>query len=189
MMYNAKYYQTGNYVGYLQRHEKYKNTADEIKRLIKEPVIDFGCAVGFLTLAFQELGVKVQGYDISPWPIQYGRETLGINDITDKWHECKDDYKTLIALDVFEHMELEDIKCVLEEVSAEVILVRIPVADRIGEAFFLEIARRDVTHITCLTKEQWEEVFLECGYDLLRILDFKTIWDAKGVLSRFYVKN
>jgi hypothetical protein len=187
--FDFEYYQTGNYVGYLQRYEKYKNTANEIKELIKKPVIDFGCAVGFLVSAFQELDIEIQGYDISSWPIQYGREMLGINNITDQWHECNEVYKTLIALDVFEHMLLKDIRCVLEAVEPEIILARIPIADKVGEEFFLEVARRDNTHITCLTKSQWEEFFSKYGYKLCQVLNLKTIWDSKGVLSRIYVKN
>ena len=188
-MYEGEYYWTGNYEDYLQRYQKYRNTANEIKHLIKGPVLDYGCAVGFMAMALQELGIEVQGYDLSPWPIQYGKNTLHADNITDVWSECNDSYQTMLVLDVFEHMTLKDIDQVLSKVNAPTLMARVPVTNRVGEDFVLAISRRDDTHRICFTKGQWEDIFAMHGYKLHQILDFKTIWDSEGVLSRIYVKD
>lgn len=186
--FNADYFQTGNYADYLKRYKRYETTAFEIKELVEEPILDFGCAVGFLVLAFENLNIEIQGYDISSWAIQYGKNVLGAKNLTDQWSECQNNYNTLIALDVFEHMKLAEVATVLANVGAKRIIVRMPVANKKGEDFALDIARRDTTHQTCLSKEEWDSFFEESGYKLEKVLDFSTIWDAMGALSRSYVK-
>ena len=140
-------------------------------------------------MGLNALSVRAQGFDISSWAINYGRDILGVSNITDKWEDCPKTCGTLTALDVFEHMPLEKVRAVLSEVSAKSLLVRMPVCNADGEDFALEVSRRDKTHITCLTKTQWGDLFAEYGYRLETIIAHKTIWDAEGALCRLYVKS
>lgn len=187
MNFEQGYYQTGNYANYLQRRERYVQLAKEIEEYIEEPVIDFGCGVGFLADALQAINVKTQGYDVSEWAITYGLN-MGFKNLTKNKEELEKS-RTLVALDVFEHMELAELKNVILDIGAQLILVRIPVAKKSGGKFVLEVSNCDETHITCLTKFEWEEFFFNCGYKLKEILNCQTIWDSEGVLSRVYVKS
>lgn len=147
----------------------------DILPFLTGPVLDFGCGVGFLTLALQELGVDVCGYDISPWAVQYGRE-MGAR-VTDR---MPSGYKTLIALDVFEHMSPADIP-----LGAQRMIVRVPVCQ--GGDFVLEASRRDNTHVTRLTKGGWGRLLRD--YDCTWLFGGERIWESEGVLSRVYERR
>lgn len=186
--FDEEYYKTGNYLDYLQRVNRYKLLADDIVPFLKEPVLDFGCAVGFLVSALRKLDVNAFGYDVSEWAVNYGKGVFGLHDFLSN-EKPNASFNTLLAIDVFEHMPLDVVHDTLTEFDAEVLIVRIPVAAEVGEDFFLDISRRDKTHITCLTKSEWEEVFSKAGYRLAVVFDRPLIWDSEGVLSRAYVKD
>ena len=188
MNYDEIYFKSGNYNDYLKRYSKYQILAKEIKGFVLEPVLDFGCGVGFLVSALKEIEIESHGYDISDWAIDYGKRSLGISSITSDWKSSMKKCGTLFALDDFEHMSIREVKDVLNEVDAKIFIARIPVAFKKGEGFFLEESRKDITHINCLTKEEWEKIFQECGFNLISLLNFDKIWDSKGVLSRVYGK-
>lgn len=82
--FDERYYNCNNYVGYLSRQERYERMAQEIhhdlfRRLCLNykhvPVIDYGCSVGFIVKAFNDLGYyEITGYDVSKWAIEYGND-------------------------------------------------------------------------------------------------------------------
>lgn len=187
LAYDSEYYKHGNYAGYLQRADRYAMLALEVKDLVKLPVLDFGCAVGFLVGAFAAIGHKAVGFDISDWAIDYGTKVLRIDNLTSDWSTIDKSPGTLVCLDVLEHMELDRVHALLGEVNSECLLARIPVSD--GEDFVLDVSRRDATHVSCMTKREWEDLFVQHGYHMVKVLQGQAIWDSVGVLSRFYAKS
>jgi 2-polyprenyl-3-methyl-5-hydroxy-6-metoxy-1,4-benzoquinol methylase len=188
--YTADYYKSSNYADYLERADRYKKTAYELVDLLRKLglidkeswIVDFGCAVGFLLEGFDDLGYRqIGGYDVSDWAIAEGRARG--NDIY-KWDETvRHTVGTdiLTALDVFEHMEDDEIRRVLKVLSPKCMILRIPTSVDGGKTFALEVSRQDPTHINCKTKEQWIEFFRKEGFGTFLRLNLFTIYDTPGV--------
>ena len=79
-IYDELYYKSNNYTTYLQRKERYSKTATEILEFLNKinhdhgPILDFGCAVGFLTEALLEKGHEVDSVDVSEWCIEEAKK-------------------------------------------------------------------------------------------------------------------
>lgn len=186
-VYDGCYYRTGNYVDYLDRGDRYRRLAVEILPHLRAPILDYGCAVGFLVDALAGLGVEAYGFDVSEWAVGYGRQTLCVPNLTTDWCCVPKEVGTIICLDVLEHMRIESIENMLGSISSYVLIARIPVSG--GSGYVLEVSDRDKTHINCLTKDEWESLLFRHGYERAHIFQGEMIWDAPGVLSRTYVKT
>jgi SAM-dependent methyltransferase len=194
-MYDEIYYRSGNYTDYLQRYGRYLKLVDELHSLLantciadkNQPVLDFGCGVGFVCHALEELGYKqVEGYDISRWAAHYAKKHFHIN-IATRFGEIVDrDFHVVLMLDVLEHIKEGDIYTILDRIHAHYIVVRIPVADTHGGTFAYGLSRRDPTHITARTKTQWISLFKRCDYRMLFKLNLHTIWDSRGVFCAVF---
>jgi len=188
--YTADYYKSSNYADYLERADRYKKTAYELVDLLRKLglidkesyIVDFGCAVGFLLEGFNDHGYReVAGYDVSDWAIAEGR--MRGNNIT-KWDDtvqCARRVSALTALDVFEHMEDDEIRRMLKVLEPECMVLRIPTSVDGGKTFALEVSRQDPTHINCKTKEQWIDFLRDCGYGICLKLNLFTVYDTPGV--------
>ena len=183
--YNENYFNSGNYIGYLERSERYKKLAQEIIELLRsikfvngdETILDYGCATGFLLDGLHDLGIsKTSGYDISEWALsKVDREKHRIITLEEK--QCFD---IGFFLDVLEHMSDEDIIDVLSRVSVGKMIVRIPCSVD-GKTFLLPQSKRDKTHINCRTKDGWIEFLDSLGYELVFCVNLKQIYDSDGV--------
>ena len=80
--FDKDYFQSANYTNYLDRQEKYSRTAEEIFDRLKtfgllnkkSSMLDYGCAVGFLSYGFRDLGINdIDSYDISEWAKEQAR--------------------------------------------------------------------------------------------------------------------
>lgn len=191
--YSENYYKSVNYVNYLQREEKYKKLAKEIITFLENSclinkeskIIDFGCAVGFLTKAIYDLGYKnIYGVDISDWALEKAK-LLKLN-FSDKIYEVSD---IMITLDVFEHMNDLAIEKAIKEADPKIIICRIPVCEKDGEDFVLEVSKKDLTHINCKTKENWKSFLKSFGYITCLHLNLNTIYDSRGVFCCVFIKN
>lgn len=195
MEYTEEYYRNSNYSDYLEREERYQKLGRDIENFLYSinldlselSVLDFGCSVGFLVKYLTKHTDSILGYDISEWAINYGL-SQGVKNLTTSYSDIisGEKFDILIALDVFEHMEIEDIKKMLEDVFPEYLLVRIPVPFKDGEDYVLDISNKDPTHITKLSKSSWDGVLEDSGYIKLVDLNLPTIWDSKGVLASLY---
>lgn len=191
MIYNEEYYKTGNYVNYSERKDKYKHLSKEIYQLLdnlclineNSKILDYGCATGFLLEGFKELGLtNLYGMDISAFAVgECLKKELNVS-----FPNTAMNTDIFIALDVFEHMTDEDIFITLS-IPMQIAIVRIPVALNPGEDFFLEISRKDTTHINCKTEKEWKKLFSESFKTILN-LNLNSIYTSKGVTSLLLIK-
>jgi len=191
--YTKDYYNSLNYINYLDREEKYKKHAIELDTLFntlsllntQNTILDYGCAVGFLIEGFKSLGYKdISGYDISKWATNQCREK-GINMLEDE--EIRP-FDLITALDVLEHMKDKDIKEAFTRFKSNILLVRIPCSVN-GTNFHLEISRKDPTHINCKTKRDWKEFLKTLGYNFFFPININTIYDSDGVMCYICFKE
>jgi len=187
-MYTENYYKSLNYSNYLERSVKYDKLFKDLNGLFtslkilkkEDKILDYGCAVGFLAESFQKSNFKnVYCYDISEWAINQCKnknlKTLTQQKLSD--HK----FRLTFFLDVLEHMSDTQIKKTFQSINSDIILGRIPVAKNKGEDYYLEISRRDKTHINCKTKEDWIEFINDLGYTNILLLNMLTIYDSDGV--------
>lgn len=189
-IFDESYYQSNNYTNYLQREDRYSKLAKEITELLDNlnlnngPVLDFGCAVGFLIKGLIKTGHNVSGVDISDWAVEKCRsENLNVS----KEIDFDKSFGTVFALDVLEHMTVEEVKHFLENIKTNTIVFRIPICKNEGENYFLEVSRKDPSHIIRWTKQQWAEVFKSFGFHTID-LNLKTIYTSEGVYSGVAIK-
>ena len=183
--FDQDYFQSANYTNYLDRQEKYTRTAEEIFDRLKtfgllgrsSSVLDYGCAVGFLSHGLRQLGLHdVDSYDISEWAKQQARgRGCRVVEAPSYFYDLG------IFLDVLEHIEDDQISRIFEKTRFGALLVRIPcsVATSPGQ-FHLEVSRRDPTHINCKTPEQWQKKFQSFGYGVCLPVTMNTIYNSPG---------
>ena len=86
------------------------------------------------------------------------------------------------SLDVFEHMEVDQLNSLMQQLQSRAIVIRVPVCRNAGEDYVLECSRADATHVIRWTKNQWREFFSGFGYVTLD-LNLHTIYNSDGVFS------
>jgi predicted TPR repeat methyltransferase len=176
----------------------------ELFRVLKlnfksEFVLDYGCGVGFVVKAMQNLGYIAMGYDHSSWAIEWGRENLFgqrydfleypsslQDDMTRVHHHGKKQWELMTSFDVFEHMTLDDVTSVLKQENPHHLLVRIPLTKEDGGKFILPVSEADPTHITRLTRESWVKYFNDNGYRFLFNINLGNIYDSDGVMCAMF---
>lgn len=190
--FDEQYYKSNNYVDYLSKKERYVRTAEEIYsnfrkfNIINQEsfILDYGCSLGFLIKGFETLGFdNVFGYDISEWASDQAKKL-----------DCKlinsleGNFDLGIFLDVLEHMEDSDIKILFDKINFKNVLVRIPCAIKTDPGkFYLEISRKDPTHINCKTDEDWIKFFEELGFKRHFRINMSTIYDSDGCFCCLFI--
>jgi hypothetical protein len=190
--FDKDYFQSANYTNYLDRQEKYSRTAEEIFDRLKtfgllnkkSSMLDYGCAVGFLSHGFRELGIDdIDSYDISEWAKEQAR-MRGCRVV----ESLKDYYNIGIFLDVLEHIDDAGIDTVFHKTRFGSVLVRIPCSvPGQPNKFYLEVSRRDPTHINCKTPEQWITKFRGFGYNTCLPVTMNTIYNSPGCFCAILV--
>jgi SAM-dependent methyltransferase len=191
-VFDEQYYRSNNYVDYLSKRERYVKTAEEIQQVFHKfsvidqnsSILDYGCSLGFLIKGFEKAGFKnVSGYDISDWAVEQARKNGCC--ILDHAHGTFD---LGIFLDVLEHMTDQQIVELFAGLKLDKVLVRIPCAVvEQPDEFYLEVSRRDITHINCKTDQDWIEVFKKLGYRNCFRLNMSTIYDSPGCFCCLFV--
>lgn len=82
--------------------------------------LDIGCGRGQFVAALRDVGIEGWGFDFSQWAIdnrypKCKKEWVRVHDATQKWPYEDKTFDIVIALDLFEHIYLEDIDFILEE--------------------------------------------------------------------------
>lgn len=190
-MFDKEYYESNNYTNYLDRQDRYIRLAEEVSdflgkmNLLKEPVLDFGCAVGFLLKGLENRVDECYGVDISEWALEQARERG--HDVSDQvnWDL---DHGVVFGLDVFEHMTKPDLDDFFNRIKTKAVVFRIPVCANEDEDYVLECSRVDPTHIICWTKKQWSDYFRQYGF-LSVELNLSTIYNSEGVYSGLALRH
>jgi len=93
--------------------KKLKRVRRWVKRIVKQygnhgKWLDVGCSVGFVVKTAEEFGFEGYGIDVQSWGIEYGKNILGLQNLTCGTLEdqnYKDSYFNVISLyDVIEHV-------------------------------------------------------------------------------------
>jgi SAM-dependent methyltransferase len=191
-VFDEQYYRSNNYVDYLSKRERYVKTAEEIHQVFhkfsvidpESTILDYGCSLGFLIKGFEKAGFKnVFGYDVSDWAVEQAR-----NNGCRILDQACGTFDLGIFLDVLEHMTDQQISDLFSQLKLDKVLVRIPcaVAEHPDE-FYLEVSRRDITHINCKTDQDWIAVFKSLGYRNCFRLNMSTIYDSPGCFCCLFV--
>jgi len=184
--YNREYYESVNYTDYHARQDRYNQLALEITNHLKvheldqDPILDFGCATGMLIKGLISLGYEeVYGADVSEWAVeQCEAANLNVSTTTNYGRH----YGLTFALDVFEHMTIDQFNEFMTQIRTKVLVFRMPIC-REGESdYFLECSRADSTHIIRWTRRQWEAEFRRHGFVPLPI-NLHTIYNSEGVYT------
>jgi SAM-dependent methyltransferase len=167
-------------------------TAEEIKQVFhkfsmidtQSTILDYGCSLGFLIKGFEKAGFNnVSGYDISDWAVEQARKN-GCN-ILD---HAQGTFDLGVFLDVLEHMTDQQIVELFGQLHLSKVLVRIPCAVvEQPDQFYLEVSRRDPTHINCKTDQDWIALFKRLGYDTCFRLNMSTIYDSPGCFCCLFI--
>jgi SAM-dependent methyltransferase len=186
--YPQAYFKTGNYLDYLRRGEKYASLADELIHWLQqilgyrpERMLDYGCGVGFLVRELRLRGVEAFGYDISSWAVAYANEVLRVSSVSQDVTQLDRKWDVVIALDVFEHMDLEELTALLMRMQTSYLIARMPVVRKDGGCFVLECSERDLTHQLRLTKNSWQNYFSEANYYEVARPALIQYFDSEGV--------
>jgi len=123
-------------------------------------ILDFGCGLGTMTVAFNSLGYQAVGVDPSPDAIKnalpQARGLVRQLDHTGLSNFPNDSVDLVLAKDVFEHIDerrLHDLADELICIGGKVLAI-IPVVDE-DRRFIFDLYERDKTHITRLTRNEW----------------------------------
>jgi SAM-dependent methyltransferase len=189
-IFDEDYYKSNNYSDYLQREDRYVKLAKEITDALDAfnlnlgPVLDFGCAVGFLINGLQKTGHTVDGVDISTYSVNTCLEKgYNVNLSPDYTKQ----YGTVYALDVLEHMPIDELNDFLDNIKTEIMVFRVPICAREGENYVLEVSRKDPSHIICWTRDQWKRALESKGYTCID-LNLSTIYTSEGVYAGIAIK-
>ena len=129
-------------------------------------ILDYGCAKGYSVKALNQLGYNCEGTDISEYALSqvepeisdktflYNQENLFW-----KW------YDAVLAKDVFEHIEPEELANVLQDLSkiTDRLFVAVPLGD--GDKYIVPEYEGDITHIIRNDKSWWADLFLTNGWE------------------------
>lgn len=127
-------------------------------------ILDYGCGLGAMTLAFSKLGYDAVGVDPSPHALEHSlpearkliqpltRETL--------LEFEKRPFDLIVAKDVFEHIDERQLHDTTDRLLClgKQIMAIIPLADMDGK-FLFPLYENDPTHITRLTRDWWQGFF------------------------------
>jgi predicted TPR repeat methyltransferase len=170
--YNEDYFENGvekrisGYTNYHFRPEYVFPIANWIKsRFCTNPVLDYGCAKGYLVKALRLLDVPAYGYDISEYAISTADDD--IKDFVSTKLDFDKKFELVIAKDILEHVTKEDLPKVLSEIYTALdyygnLLAVIPLGD--NGKFRIREYEMDITHVTKEDEEFWIKEFQKAGF-------------------------
>ena len=190
--FSEEYYNSINYVDYTNRVLKYNKTALDLKNYFNidgdDNILDYGCAVGMLLNGFKKLKLdNLCGYDTSEWAVSNAIDN-GLK-ITADDNILKNKYDYIISLDVFEHIFDDDISTVLNILDTKKLIIRIPVKQSEDSDFYLDVSRRDKSHINCKTKDEWIDFIESFGFIFKSTIATETMYDSKGCFCGYFTKG
>lgn len=160
----------GNYTEELEAL-KMALIAQFLKAYFRGPMLDVGCAYGFLCAALQDAGVEAHGIDISGYSIANAvprvKDKLSVCNVTLGTPFKDRQFPTVVAFQTMEHIEVMDIPLVVKEmcrVCDEYIVLEVPTwyddktPDR-SNTF-------DKSHVSFYSASFWVDQFYSQGFYL-----------------------
>jgi len=131
-----------------------------------ESVLDYGCAKGYCVKAFNMLGRDAYGYDISEYATDNCPEEVKHKIIKDSDIVLQQEFDYFIAKDVFEHMDVLDLKVLLSQINInKKVLVIVPLGD--GGVYRVPAYALDKTHINAENELWWNDLFIEAKFKVV----------------------
>lgn len=122
----------GNYRWELEAPKQHL-VAQFLKACFNGPMLDVGCAYGFLCAALQDVGVDARGIDISEYSISQAlpqvKGKLSVCDVTLGTPFKYREFPTVVAFQTMEHIKVMDIPLVVKEmcrICDEYIVLEVP---------------------------------------------------------------
>lgn len=149
-------------------------------------IVDFGCATGALIKEFRDRGHQlICGTDVSWWAIKEGRNLYGFDKYTLQhlnYSLLEFNADWLLALDVLEHIDTDELEYILRTMSCNNLVVRVPISAKEGEPFVLDVSRNDQTHIQCHTRAWWISMLCQ-RFTFVSSIHGEAIYDSEGVFA------
>lgn len=145
--------------------------AQFLRSCFRGPMLDVGCAYGFLCAALQDVGIDAQGIDISEYSIANSlpqvRGNLSVRDVTLGTPFKNRQFPTVVAFQAMEHIPIERIPLVVKEmcrICEEYVCIEVPTwyddktPDR-SDTF-------DKSHVSFYSASFWVDQFYAEGFFL-----------------------
>jgi len=170
-LFNEDYYENGVQLGisgYTNYHWMPKLTIPMCEKIIEylcikknEKILDFGCAKGFIVKAFRDLGYDCYGTDISDYAISQAPDEIKSRLCLLDNLNLEQQFQTIIAKDVFEHIEPEILSGILQKLrpACDKLFCVVPLGD--GKKYIIPEYENDITHIIREDREWWINFFEE----------------------------
>lgn len=134
-----------------------------------ESVLDFGCAKGFYVKALRLLHRDAWGCDISEYAVSQADDSVKpyIKVVSKAPIPFDEEFDYIIAKDVLEHMNEEDIGRFLSSAGAlcrRYMLVIVPLAE--NGKYIIPEDELDVTHLQRKTGDEWKSLFRNNGWSI-----------------------
>jgi SAM-dependent methyltransferase len=188
--YDRDYFENGvasgksGYAGY-NREESYKTLAADLKKHFDPKIaLDLGCAKGFLVEALVDLGVDTFGIDISDYAVKHAPKNIGSRiykgSCTNLWMFKNTMFDLIIAYDLLEHLDGEELDLTLGELSrvgSKWLTIKCPF-----EKYDWDL---DKSHIGIRPKEEWIEIMSQFGFSNYELPIPKspwTFWDDRTLV-------
>lgn len=172
--FDEKYYEDGiksrvsAYENYRWMPERtIREATSIINNLDFNTVLDFGCAKGFMVYAMRLLGKQSFGVDISEYAVNNCLPQVKAHlSVIDSVSDIKDDYDLIIAKDVLEHINKEDLPDVLKifRKHSKNILVAVPLGA--NGKFRIREYEMDITHVVREPEEYWLSILGDAGFKI-----------------------
>lgn len=172
--FDEKYFEDGvrnhisAYENYRWMPERTIREASSITRAIEfDNVLDYGCAKGFMVYAMRLLGKQSYGVDISNYAVSNCHpEVKEYLSVINNTGEIKGGWDLIIAKDVLEHINKEDLPGVLADFRARTkqLLIAVPLGD--GRRFRIREYEMDITHVVREPEEFWLKLVANAGFTI-----------------------
>jgi cyclopropane fatty-acyl-phospholipid synthase-like methyltransferase len=128
-------------------------------------VLEIGCSKGFLVRAMNELNIKTDGCDISSYALSFAGDNCWNCSDEKTWEEHSNTgYTHAIAKDVFEHVNPDDLRILLNNISIVTnnIMCVVPIGD--NGVYRIEEYHTEISHLIAEDETWWIEKFESCGW-------------------------
>ena len=190
--YDADYYERGNETGkslYDNYHYIPERSICDAKSIlelyslpVKGAIIDFGCANGFLMHTLIGMGIDTYGVEISAYAREHlmegGQVVSSLSDLKER------NYVLLVALSVFEHMTVNELRAVLEfsKAHGSDIIYTVPIALYEGGNYINPEFEKDASHLLRRPKNWWIKFVENYGYECIVSENSKLLHGKVGMM-------